>query len=215
MPVPLPEAVANIKRFRESNPNATKDDVAKAAAVSCGLKKIGKVYACDDYALRFSSAKGSSFSNTVLSLKKVKDFDHVPFVVVVCRPSSTEFLLANTTLLKKISHSSHQLRVDNIRGSFLGHDIVREYEGVANAPANFAELFARHQEFTWQENLERLVEATNSIAGTGHRFEPADTQRTTILEAPALAIEITNPHSSEPFRRISQENSKPSVISGV
>lgn len=48
MPVPLPQAVANIKRFRESNPNATKDDVAKAAAASCELQKVGKVYACDD-----------------------------------------------------------------------------------------------------------------------------------------------------------------------
>jgi len=202
MPVPLPEAVADIERFRKSNPTASKDDVAKAAAASCGLKKIGKVYACDDYALRFSFAKGSSFSNTVLSLKKVKDIDHVPFVVVVCRPSSTEFLLANSTLLKKISHSSHQLRVDNIRGSFLGHNIVREYEGVANDPAHFAELFARHQEFTWQENLERLVEATNSIAGTGHRFEPTDTQRTTILAAPALASEIVDRSS---YRTLKQE----------
>lgn len=202
MSLPLPEAVAIIKRFRDNNPDATKDQVAQATASSCGLQKIGKVYACDDYAIRFSSAKGTSFSNTVLSLKKVKDFDHIPFVVVVCRPGSTEFLLANTTLLKKISHSSHQLRVDNIRGSFLGHDIVREYEGLANAPAHFAELFARHQEFTWQENLERLVEATNSIAGTGHRFEPTDTERTTILSTPALASEIINRPS---YKTLKQE----------
>jgi len=40
--------------------------------------------------------------------------------------------MANTTFLKKISHSSHQLRVDNVRGSFLGHDIMREYEGIEN-----------------------------------------------------------------------------------
>lgn len=211
MSLPLPEAVAIIKRFRDSNPDATKDQVAEATAASCGLQKIGKVYACDDYAIRFSSAKGSSFSNTVLSLKKVKEFDHIPFVVAVCRPGSTEFLLANTTLLKKISHSSHQLRIDNIRGSFLGHDIIREYEGVANNPGNFAELFARHQEFTWQENLERLVEATNSIAGTGHRYEPTEAERTTILAAPALASEILNRPSyktlKEELARIVQERS--------
>jgi hypothetical protein len=190
MPVPLPEAVANITRFRKSNPNATKDDVAKAAAASCGLRKVGKVYACDEYAIRFSTANTPGFNGTVLGLRKLQQFDDIPFVVVVCRPRSTDFLLANTTMLKKISLAAHQLRVDNIRGSFNGSDIHCEYDGVVNSPENFPELFARHQEFTWQENLERLVEATNNIAGTGHRFEPTDADRTTILAAPSLASDI-------------------------
>jgi hypothetical protein len=36
------------------------------------------------------------------------------------RPKDVEFLLANATFLKKISHSSHQLRIDNVKGSFSG-----------------------------------------------------------------------------------------------
>lgn len=191
MPRSLQETVAFIEEFRRQNPEASKEAVAEAAACECGLDKSRKVYSCDGFALRFSSAAGSSFSNTILGLGQVQHFDHIPFVVVVCRPDSTEFLLANTTMLKKISHSSHQLRIDNIRGSFLGHDIMREYDGIANVPANFERLFACHQEFTWEENLQRLVEATTAIAGTGRKFDPTPAERATILAAPALADDLS------------------------
>lgn len=39
-------------------------------------------------------------------------------------------LYANSTLLRKISHSSQELRVDNIKDSFDGSDIIRELEGI-------------------------------------------------------------------------------------
>src|ERR1700737_1738658 len=47
-------------------------------------------------------------------------FAHVSFIGVVLRPTGLELLLSNSTFLTKISHSSQQLRTDNIRGSFLG-----------------------------------------------------------------------------------------------
>jgi len=137
-----------------------------------------------------SIATGTSFSNVVLSLSALQKFDSLPFIVVVLRPDSAEFLLANTTFLNKISHSSHELRVNNVRGSFLGHDIVREYDGIRNVPDNFQELFARHQEFSWSENLERLVETTNAIVGVGSRYEPTDLEREVILDAPCLAEHV-------------------------
>lgn len=205
MPHSLPDAIAFIKAYRADNPGATKDQVAAAAKASCGLREIDKVYACDDYALRFSFSKKPSFSNTVLGLKRVKAFDNIPLVVVVCRPDSTEFLLANSTLLKKVSHASHQLRVNNIVGSFNGTDILRSFDGVANSLENFAELFTRHQAFTWQENLERLVEAANRIAGTGKRFEPTNEQRGVIASAPLLAKELLKRGS---YARLKQELSE-------
>jgi len=197
----LQEALEFIRGFRCRNPDASKDEVAEATARECGLIKSRKVFGCADYALRFSSAAGMTFSNTILGLRQLRKVDHVPFVVVVCRPASTEFLLANTTMLKKISHSSHQLRIDNIRGSFLGHDIAREYDGIPNTPENLDRLFACHQEFTWDENLQRLVEATNAIAGTGRRFEPTATQRETILSAPALAADLSSRESYGTLKR--------------
>jgi hypothetical protein len=96
-------------------------------------------------------------------------------------------LMANTTFLKKISHSSQQLTVDNVRGSFLGHDITRIYSDLANVPANFDALFALHARLTWDENLVRLVEQTNAIIATGVRFEPSPEQTQRILYAPEIA----------------------------
>lgn len=197
----LQEAFEFIRGFRCQNPDASKDEVAKATAHKCGLVTSRKVFGCAHYALRFSWTTKPGFSNTVLGLRQVQNFDHIPFVVVVCRPTTTEFLLANTTMLKKISHSSHQLRIDNIVGSFNGSDILREYDGIANVPENFDHLFACHQEFTWGENMERLVEATNAIAATGRRFQPNVTQRQTILAAPALAADLSSRESYRTFKR--------------
>ena len=95
--------------------------------------------------------------------------------------------MANTTFLKKISHSSHQLRVDNIRGSFLGHDILRRYDDIENAPENFDTLFEIHNQFTWAENLVSLVERTNAITPSGARFIPSREQEKKILESPKTA----------------------------
>lgn len=159
-----------ILRYRAEHPDAQKDEIAAATAQRFGLKSARKVYVGRDFAIRFSHASGASFSNVVLSLSALRPFDDRPFVVCVVRPSSVEFLLANATFLKKISHSSHQLRVDNVRGSFLGHDIVRRYGSLENQPENFSALFAAHRERTWEENLKRLVSATDEIVGTVARM---------------------------------------------
>jgi len=179
-----------VLELRRKEPKASKQAVANAVAKKFDLAKRRSVYAGRAYALRFSSASGKSFSNVVLSLSALQAYDGRPFVVVILRPGTTEFLLANTTFLKKISHSSHKLRADNIRGSFLGHDIVREYDGIPNTPEHFGELFARHSAFTWQENLERLVETTKGIVGTGRKFMPSEEETGRILRAPLLAASV-------------------------
>ena len=115
----------------------------------------------------------------------------MPFLVCGIRPNAIGLLLANATFLKKISHSSHQLRVDNVRGSFLGHDIVREYAQLANAPENFEALVGMHLEFSWEENLARLVEATNAITSSAVRFEPSSEQTANVIRSAELAAWLT------------------------
>lgn len=198
----LSEVIDFIRDFRVRHPTSSKEQVASATAETFHLKKDRSVYACGDFALRFSTASGASFSNVVLSLSALCKYERIPFVVVIIRPGTTEFLLANTTFLKKISHSSHQLRVDNVRGSFLGHDILRQYEGVDNRPENFDELFAIHQEFTWAENLERLVDATGQISGIGRRFAPTPVQREAILRSPEIAASLLD---SPEYARLKSE----------
>ncbi|NLG87315.1 MAG: hypothetical protein GX489_08885 [Firmicutes bacterium] len=178
------------KDYCDRHPQSSKGAVAAAVAAHFNLQKDRSLYVCSSFAVRFSYSSSSSFSNVVLSLKKLHQYDDIPVVVVVVRPTGVEFLLANSTFIKKISHSSHRLTTDNICGSFLGNDIIREYDGIPNRPERFEELFNIHQEFTWQENLERIVEATNNIAATNRRFTPTDVGVANILRSAELARDL-------------------------
>lgn len=136
------------------------------------------------FAVRFSYSKSASdtFSNTVLSLSALEKYDKIPFFVVLVRKSSTNLiLLANTTFLKKISHSSQELSMTNIRGSFNGSDIMRDFNNRKNAPENFDYLFAVHQGMDWEDNLFRLVEASSNIKPVNQKFEPTEAERTNIF----------------------------------
>lgn len=180
-----------LRSYAKNHPQCTKDEISRAAAKEFALSKKRSVYFRAEFAVRFSSVKGSSFSNGVLSLSTLQKYDQTPFVVCIVRPEGVELLLANSTFLKKISHSSQQLRVDNIRGTFLGHDILREYEGIENRPEFFDELFDLHSLFTWEENILRLVENTNAITPTGQRFEPTEQERQNILVSPEIAKSLS------------------------
>ena len=188
----LTESIEFIQRFKADNPKADKAAVQKAWVDWSTPEKMRSVFVADGFAIRFSEAMTGGFSNTVLSLSALAKHDGRPFVVVVVRRASVDFMLANATFLKKISHSSQQLRVDNVKGSFNGTDILGEYEGIPNTPNNFNELFALHSAFMWEENLERLVEATNEIVARNVRFEPTDAERDAILKSPARFASAVN-----------------------
>ncbi len=164
-----------------------KDKLSKLIVEKFGLTRDRKVFYCGDFAIRFSMGAGPSFANTVLSLSNLKKVDNIPFLVCLVTPTANHVFLANSTLLKKISHSSQNLRVDNIKGSFNGSDIIRELETISNEPKNIERLFAIHREIGFEENLPRLVEATNNIAPTGHKFVVLPDAEERIMGAPARA----------------------------
>lgn len=166
------------------------NDKARLARVvfdAFGLTKDRSVYYCADFAIRFSSSASRNFGNTVLSLSNLRKYDDRPFIVCLVTPTENHCLLANTTLLKKISHTSQQLRENNIRGSFNGSDIAREFEGIANSPQNIGRLFDIHAGLGFEGNLARLVEATNNISPTGIKFVVSESAAATILAAPQRA----------------------------
>lgn len=167
-------------------PNIAKGAFAAAIVDHFKLSKARSVFFADDFAVRFCYSRVASFSNCVVSLAKLQEFDDRPFLVCLLRPSGIQTFLANSTFIKKVSHSSHTLTVSNIRGTILGHDISREFEGIANLPANFAGLYENHLQFSWDENLPRIVEATTAISPTGIRFAPTQSQIEHILNAPGL-----------------------------
>lgn len=151
------------------------------------LTKDRSVFYCDSFAIRVSSSQTKSFSNTVLSLSNLKKVDDRPFIVCLVMPNDISLFLANSTFLKKISHSSQEFRVNNIKGSFNGSDILRDFQGYANIPENFQALYKIHESIGFDGNLTRLVDATNDIAPKGVRFEPDQTQLRNIMSAPERA----------------------------
>lgn len=164
----------------QHNKQAVEDDVC----AHFHLTLDRKVYHNEYFAVRFSYSKSDSdtFSNTVLSLSALEKYDKIPFFVVLVRKSSPNLiLLANTIFLKKISHSSQELSMTNIKGSFNGSDIMRDFNHRKNAPENFDYLFAVHQGMDWEDNLFRLVEASSNIKPVNQKFEPTEAERTNIF----------------------------------
>lgn len=175
-----------------------KAKLTKLVTEEFALIQDRSVYYRPEFAVRFSSAQGESFSNTILSLSNLQKIDDRPFLVCVVTPRENRLLLANSTFLRKVSHSSQELRENNIRGSFNGSDIMRNFEDIANIPANFERLYNIHEGIGFDGNLLRLVEATNNISPTGKKYLVSATTQTIILEAPTRALDfIASEHMSE------------------
>ena len=123
-------------QLHRGNPSVGKGAFAAAIAQHYELSKARSVFFADDFAVRFCYSNDAGFSNCVVSLATLRKFDDRPFLVCLLKPSGVQTFLANATFIRKVSHSSQKLTVSNIRGTILGHDIAREYEGVANTPTN-------------------------------------------------------------------------------
>src|SRR5262245_20348774 len=105
----LMTAIAFISRCKEQDPSATKQDLAEKYCTAFAPNRRRSFFIGNGYAIRFSSVKGIVFSNTVLSLSALRNVDTMPFVVAVDGPNTVTFLLANSSFLSKVSHSSVRL----------------------------------------------------------------------------------------------------------
>lgn len=174
----------NLVKFIEGHKTVNdKNKLATLVKEEFSLTRDRSIFYNAQFAIRFSKANSANFGNTVLGLSALQKYDERPFIVCLVLEDENILLLVNSTFLKKISHSSQALRIDNIRGSFNGSDIFRVFGEVKNSPENFDELFEIHRQIPFEENLGRLVEATNGIAPTGKRFEVSEKNKTSILKA--------------------------------
>lgn len=162
---------------------ADKEKLSLMVKEEFNLTQDRKVFYSPDYAIRFSKSKSKRMSNTVLSLSALQKYDNNPFIVCIVTPEENYLLLANSTFLRKISHSSQELRIDNIRGSFNGSDIMLDFDSIENEPMNFQYLYAYHLGFSFQDNLERLVESTNKIIGRNLRIDVTSEDKKNILKS--------------------------------
>ena len=172
------------------------------------LKKERSVYFNNLFAVRFCRSNTENLSNTVLSLSALQKYDDRPVFLCVVTPSKNFLRLMNSTFLSKISHSSQALRVDNIKGSFNGSDIMREIDGTENRPENFEHLFEMHQNFTFRENLERLVESTNNIVPVGRAFVPTEDNLRCLAEAVRRARDFLQSPAYTDLNRELQQRTK-------
>lgn len=177
-----------IEFIRKHDGIGNKSRLVKKTKEEFNLVEDRSVYYSEYFAIRFSYSSSKSFSNTVVSLSKLQKYDDLPFIVCLVTLKENVLYLANTTFLTKVSHSSQELRVDNIRGSINGSDIVREFNGLRNSPENFEDLFQIHAELGFAENLPRLVEATNDITPSGKKFALSGQEITNVLAAPERAV---------------------------
>ncbi|MBQ8429676.1 MAG: hypothetical protein IJX30_06230 [Clostridia bacterium] len=167
-----------------------KEKVKSLVQKRFSLIKDRSVFYNDSFAIRFGyNGKNDKkhISNTVLGLSAIKNYDNKPLIFCIITHSVNHLLLINTTFLKKVSHSSKDLRVNNIRGSINCSDIMMEYDGIPNEPSNFESLYAYHSEIAFEDNLERLVESTNNIVGRIPKFDVSAQTKTKIINSIDLA----------------------------
>ncbi len=176
----MDQLIAEIKKH---DGIADKTKLRQLITARFALEKKRTVFCCEDFAIRFCKADSGKFSNTVLALSVLLKYDDAPFVVCVVTPKQNIMLLANSSLLRKVSHSSKELRADNIKGSFNGVDILREVNGINNTPDNFEKLFKYHTGIAREDNIARLVAATNDIVARDLRFQVDDSNKAQLLDA--------------------------------
>lgn len=141
----------------------------------------------NDFAIRFShtSRDPCSISNTILSLKSLLDLDDsVPVFLCVIWKTENVLYMMNTTFINKISHSSKWLRHDNIVWSFLGQDIMQEYNWISNTPNNFETLWYEHLNNGGSKwNLDRIINNTQNIVWILKPFHPTPEEENNIYKS--------------------------------
>ena len=167
-----------------------KEQLIKIIQTEFKLTQDRKVFYCDDFAIRFSQSNKKTVSNTVLSLSALKGYDTRPFFVVVVFRDCVKICLANSTFLKKVSHSAKELRIDNIRGSFNFSDISTEVGGLSNTPDNFKKLFDYHKEFTFEDNIKRLVDENKNIKARVEKYTPSEEDKEQIRKSVETSIKF-------------------------
>ena len=181
-----------VRDWLTRNPGASKEALDRAVTSHFLLTKDGALRVGRDFVLRLSStATPGVFSNTVVGFRKLVSHNDRPIIVCLMSPIGCDFLLANTTLIARVSHSSHLMRPDNFRGSINGGDILRTCNQLKNEPANFAALWEWHTARDHEEEIGRIVDATLGIEGNVTAWRKTPTGVAVVLDAVVVAAGLT------------------------
>jgi len=123
----LAEAIAVLRDLKHRLPTANKAEIEAAFVQVASVQKERSVYVGKNYAIRFSEANTGSFSNSVMSLSRLKKYDSLPMVICIVRPNNIEFRLGN-------AHRLEDLSFDLPAGGRLVVDIKTKLLDRASAP---------------------------------------------------------------------------------
>lgn len=210
--------------FSETQDIADKSKLEERFIERFEAQRLGKLIDLPDNSVtvRFSANNKSdneSCSNTILALGKIRPRDNHPILSVLVTKGKNYIKLINSSYLKKVSHSSQNLTLTNIRGSINYSDIIKEFEGIANSIENIEKLFLLHQEHEFSENLVRIVEATNQIVAQKEKYVPNGEQLRNLVTSGTRSIEFVkssyfNDLESELTSRV-ERNAKAIMIAGT
>jgi len=184
----LNDLVAFLEDWRRRHPTGGKDALVRDSETRFRLGRDGALRVGQHFALRINeNTQSEKFPHAVVAIRKIVKYDHLPVVACLLTPTGQRLLLANTSFVRKVSHSSHRMRRVCLRGSILGNDIMSRCCGIPNSPENFQQLWSIHEQSDREANLDRIVEGT--IGGRRHqsRWKPDAAEREAILAAPKLA----------------------------
>ncbi|MBL7983187.1 MAG: hypothetical protein JNL52_15405 [Flavobacteriales bacterium] len=172
----LEEAISALQRIAAAE--RYNKEAVKTKLLTNGLHKVGRsLYGCKDEqgklvaVFKLVDSKKSN-SNTVTSLKNILKHDDVPFIAVFLDRAAVRFMLANSSLVKKASHSSQGITHQRIKGSINGGDILHALGDTPNDREHIEQLFAQHEMEDHSEHRERIVEATLAIKGRASSAAP-------------------------------------------
>lgn len=153
-------------------------EAVKTKLLANGFYTVGRsLYGCKDERDKLGAVfklvdSKKSNSNTVTSLKNILKHDDVPFIAVFLDRAAVRFMLANSSLVKKASHTSQGITHQRIKGSINGGDILNALGDTPNDRTHLDALFAQHVEEDHAEHRERIVEATLAIKGRAPSAAP-------------------------------------------
>jgi hypothetical protein len=79
----LRQVIDFLQEYKAAHPNADKAEIQAVVPKQFGLTKGRSVYEGSSFSFRFCQANQASFSNVVLSLSALKEYDDKPFVVCI------------------------------------------------------------------------------------------------------------------------------------
>lgn len=160
----LAQLVDFLLKWRDANPNGTKKALAAAVTAQSDLRLDKALLVGAECVLRINQMQeAGNDSNAVAALHKLCDYDDRPIVVCLLTTRGMRLLLANTSLIEKVSERSYRLANENLVGSVLDEDILSALDGIANLPENFEKLWAAHQGSDHTLNVERIVGSTQAM----------------------------------------------------